>query len=309
MDFSFLRALDYTDQDFWVNAPLAPLTWFKVGGPAACLLQPKNTARLPELLVHCSYEEIPIFFLGDGSNLLVSDSGFPGLVISTRSLAPQEVTINSEKYEHTFSAGSLVNDVVRVCCEHNHAGLQDFYGLPGTVGGAAFMNARCYEAEWSQIFVRAKVLLPNGQVRTVHKDSSQWDYKVSPFQGLGCLIEEVTVRLSEGPGSKELMNIARARYSDREAKGHFRAPCAGSMFKNNREFGQPSGKIIDSLGLRGFAVGGARVSPDHANIIINGGDATAKNIYDLTMHVQQKVKDAYGYHLEPEVVFLGNFED
>lgn len=307
MDFSFLRALGYSKDDFQLNAPLAPLTWFKTGGSASCLLQPKDTKRLSELLVHCSYEEIPVFFLGGGSNLLVSDQGFRGLVISTRNLAPETITIDAEKYEHTFSAGLQVNDVVRICCEHNQAGMQDFYGLPGTVGGAAYMNARCYDAEWSQIFVRAKVLLPNGQRRTVYKDNNQWDYKVSPFQSLGGLIEEVTVRLTPGPGSEELLNIGRSRYSDREAKGHFRAPCAGSVFKNNRDFGQPTGKIIDGLGLRGFAMGGAQVSPDHANIIINKGDASARNIYDLIIYIQDKVKNAYGYVLDPEIVFLGDF--
>lgn len=307
MDFSFLQTFGFAADEITLSASLAERTWFKTGGVAECLLEPKKSIRLPELLAYCHDNEIPVFFLGDGSNLLVSDHGFPGLMISLKSLVPSSFCIDSRSYEHTLPAGMLVGDVVPLFCQRNQMGLQDFFGLPGTVGGAAFMNARCYDAEWSQIFLRASVILPNGERKIVEKDSSDWGYKRSPFQTPGLLIESVTVHLNEGPGASQLEEIAQARFHDREKKGHFKAPCAGSTFKNNREFGQPSGKIIDSLGLRGYRIGGAQVSPHHANILINAGNAQAQHIYDLAMHIQQKVKEAYGYYLEPEVVFLGKF--
>lgn len=307
MDFEFLKQIGYTDHEIVFNAPLAERTWFKTGGSAACLLQPKQAQSLPQVLAECHVRQIPVFFLGDGSNLLVSDHGFNGLVIATRSVVPQTFSIHTEQREHELPSGLLVSDMVQIFCRHNQAGVQDFFGMPGTIGGATFMNARCYETEWSHVFVRAKVILPDGRLRIIEKNDADWTYKQSPFQNLGGLIESVTIRLSDGPSGEELWRVAQDRYQDREQKGHFVAPCAGSTFKNNRAFGQPSGKIIDSLGLRGHRIGGAQVSPHHANILINTGDALSQHIYDLAMHVQHQVKTAYGYELEPEVVFLGKF--
>ncbi|MGL4524294.1 MAG: UDP-N-acetylmuramate dehydrogenase [Spirochaetia bacterium] len=306
MDFSFLKSLKIPSQEYRFNVSMADHTWFKTGGPAACLLQTTQIEVIPQLLYHCDQEGIPLFFLGDGSNLVVSDRGFSGIIIDVKSFSGGPVSLDSHSLTHTLPAGWLVIDVVKAACEINQAGVEDFYGLPGTVGGAVFMNASCYDIDWASVFVSAEVITIEGKTVKINKKEDEWDYKKSPLQN-GALIKSATIKLKEGPGSEKLQELAQTRYDDREKKGHFLAPCAGSIFKNNFEYGQPSGKIIDDAGLRGYKVGDAQVSPNHANIIINAGNAKGQDIYNLTMEIQATVQRKYGHMLEPEVVFLGDF--
>lgn len=166
------------------------------------------------------------------------------------------------------------------------------------------MNARCYGRSLSDTLIGARLLSPEGIIRRESFGPEDFGYKRSPFQGRGDIILEGTFQLSPGdPGILE--SAMREIEEDRRSKGHFEAPCAGSAFKNNREFGKPSGQIIDEAGLKGFSLGGARVSPRHGNIVQNGGNATSREIRKLLEKIQEEVEQRFGFSLEREVLFVG----
>jgi UDP-N-acetylmuramate dehydrogenase len=306
ISWQFLYDIGISTDSISFDAPFGTLTWFKTGGTAKALLRLTNTSLIPAILQGCHQRNIPVFFWGDGSNLLVSDSGFDGLVIDTKTLLPQ-LDYNIDTGLCRLSSGLLVKDVVMLICDQGLQGLEYFYGLPGTVGGAVFMNARCYDHEWSDIFVRASIIYHTGQSSIITYDAKNWSYKKSPFQEANALIEWVEVQLIPGADKSKLRDTALICYQDRESKGHFRAPCAGSFFKNNRSFGHPTGKLIENMGLKGYSFGGAQVAPWHGNILINANQATATDIYQLCHIIQERAQAHYQHQFEPEVIFLGNF--
>jgi UDP-N-acetylmuramate dehydrogenase len=178
-----------------------------------------------------------------------------------------------------------------------------FAGMPGTVGGAVWMNARCYDHSVSDYLVSVKLLSRDGLQKDYRFRAEDFGYKHSPFQNGDNIIIEGTFRLpkKDRQAIRDTMNWCR---QDRESKGHYRFPSAGSAFKNNRAFGKPSGKIIDELGLCGFSRGGAQVAPWHGNIIINRGNASASEIKMLCNDIQTKVKEKTGFELESEILFI-----
>lgn len=307
------------------NEPMSLHTTFRTGGPVDLFAEPKTRAELEAVLSVFLSERVPVWITGGGSNLVVSDKGLRGVCVSIAGF--QSVTVNKEKTRVTAGAGMLVDDLVSWCAEHSFSGFEQFAGLPGTVGGAVYMNARCYERSISNIFFEADVLyFRNGRytVETVGKNTGGWGYKKSPFQAInntsgskrgivetGAIeIGHLAVILSASfcvlPGDPEAIRaVMHSCVSDREAKGHFRFPSAGSMFKNNRAYGKPTGKIIDEVGLRGAIVGDAQVAPWHGNLVINRGNASSADIRALVEQVQEKVFKKTGFILEPEVVFVG----
>jgi UDP-N-acetylmuramate dehydrogenase len=251
-------------------------------------------------------EGIPVFFLGGGANLVVSDEGIRGIVLDTTGYK------GSEEREDGlyFRAGTSVDDAVEFAAVRGFSGLEFLAGMPGTMGGALWMNARCYDREMADIFREAQVLDQSG-IHTITSKKEDFSYKKSPFQGKDSLILAVltapgltTAEEKETAGIRETMAAHR---KDREAKGHYRYPCAGSVFKNNRAFGKPTGQIIDELGLKGLTVGGAQVAPWHGNIIINKGGARAADILALVKILEERVREELGILLEREILFTGHF--
>jgi UDP-N-acetylmuramate dehydrogenase len=187
-------------------------------------------------------------------------------------------------------------------------GLEFLAGMPGSIGGAVWMNARCYGSEiadvlaWTQIIDFSAAGEP--EIRRVTADKAAFGYKRSPFQSKDCLILSAVFNLEPGDINEIKSKMGKNR-QDRQEKGHYRFPCAGSAFKNNRDFGKPTGQIIDELGLRGFQIGGAQIAPFHGNIVINTGTATSADIRALMDEVADKVKAAAGFALEPEILFVG----
>ena len=180
--------------------------------------------------------------------------------------------------------------------------------MPGSTGGAVWMNARCYGGEIAAVLTEVAYVARDGTPGRYTPDPRDFGYKISPFQDGGRIITEVSFSVAVQPGSAPaLWKQMREIEADRRSKGHFDAPCAGSIFKNDRRFGEPSGKIIDRVGLRGLRRGGAQVSPGHGNIIINTGTASAQDIRDLVTEVQDQVYRATGHLLDPEVLFLGDW--
>lgn len=301
------------------DEPMSDHTTFRIGGPADLFVSPSSVEELFALLDLFQGASVPVAIVGGGSNLLVADRGIRGAVVCLGSLARIERRDGVAGVVRAHS-GAGMNDLVAWCAAESLAGLERFAGLPGSVGGAVFMNARCYELSVSDVFISASVLRlsKNGYTLETHEfRADEWGYKQSPFQTRSPadplavsdgekIVLSADFRLA--PGNRDEIRREMAKYvADRVEKGHFRFPSAGSMFKNDRSFGKPSGKLIDEAGLRGFAVGDAQVAPWHGNIVINRGNARAQDVRELVIEVQRRVLAATGFQLEPEVLFAGEW--
>ncbi|MCL1993073.1 MAG: UDP-N-acetylmuramate dehydrogenase [Spirochaetes bacterium] len=292
------------------DEPLAGRTTFKVGGAADCLLRYAGEdfpAFALRLFARCDAEGIPVFILGGGANIVVSDSGIRGFVLDTS--AWRGLIADGDGCRLSFRSGTTLDEAAEAAAAANLSGLEFFAGMPGTVGGAIFMNARCYGSAASDVLVETGVLhFGRGQepeIKRAAADPAGFGYKKSPFQGGDSLILEATFKLAEGGG--EIRAAMERNRRDRQAKGHYLFPCAGSVFKNNRDFGKSTGEIIDALGLCGLKAGGAQVAPFHGNIIVNTGTASAMDIFNLKNEVAAQVKARTGFDLEPEIIFAGDF--
>jgi UDP-N-acetylmuramate dehydrogenase len=285
-----------------------PMSWhttFRVGGPADLFIRPEGEI-FPEyaaLLRESAWNEgIPLFVLGGGANIVVADRGIRGLVLDAggwrgASAAGTELIVR---------AGTSVDDAVEAAAAAGLEGLEFLAGMPGAMGGAVWMNARCYGKSISDVLVETEILDESGAQLRVPARPGDFGYKKSPFQGRDVLILQARFALGPRPEAEIRREMAEHR-QDRENKGHFRYPSAGSAFKNNQEFGKPTGQIIDELGLRGLAVGGAQVTPWHGNIIINAGNAEARDIRALASEVAARVRAETGFVLEPEILFVGDW--
>jgi len=275
-------------------------TTFKIGGPADYFVVPKDIEALIKAREAAIQAGLKCFILGGGANVLFPDSGYKGVIIATGGL--DQIFLETNGLLHA-GCGAAISDVAQFASSAGRAGLQFFYSMPGSTGGAIYMNARCYNASISDALKAAVYLDREGNVCTLETEAGGFGYKKSPFQTNGGIILE-GIFATTGGNAETLGREMEGYKADREAKGHFAYPCAGSVFKNNREFGLPSGKIIDNLGLRGYTVGGAKISEHHANIIVNSGHATAQDVKDLVGLVENRVKEAYGFQLEREIIYV-----
>jgi UDP-N-acetylmuramate dehydrogenase len=277
------------------DEPLSKHTTFEVGGPAEVFAVPRDIEELLGLLDIARKSGISVTVLGSGANgLIIHLGGFSECGVRDNLL--------------TAGAGLPVTDAAVRAAEEGLSGLEFFYAMPGTVGGAVYMNARCYGTSVSDRLETVKVLTHSLDVLTKSVETEEFDYKVSPFQSSGEVLLEAEFRLREGT-PEVIWERMQSYEADRTAKGHFDLPSAGSVFKNNRLFGRPSGAIIDSLGLKGYRVGGAMISPSHANIIVNTGNATAADIRRLIEEVKKRVSASYGYRLDEEVIYIGEWDE
>ncbi|MBN1686314.1 MAG: UDP-N-acetylmuramate dehydrogenase [Spirochaetales bacterium] len=283
------------------DEPMDAHTSFRVGGPADVLLKPACSDDVAAVMKFGRRH--PVFILGAGANILVSDRGIRGIVLDMSGFDSCTVTGT----DIVAGAGAAVSDVSEIAARNGLSGLEFIYAMPGSVGGSVWMNARCYGKSVSDIIDSVEIIDEDGQSRRIVPSPSEFSYKVSPFQRKRWAITCARFKLQEGDKQEILKEMDEHR-RDRESKGHFAAPSAGSIFKNDRRFGMPSGKIIDSLSLKGTAVGGAQVSPVHANIIINNGGATAEEIFELIRLIEKRVRDTYGFELEREVLLVGDWE-
>jgi UDP-N-acetylmuramate dehydrogenase len=288
------------------NEPMAIHTTLKIGGPADIFISISSISELTSVIRLLAKEHIPWFLLGKGANILVGDKGIRGAVIDCTGM--QDIRRTDKGI--VASCGVSIDTL----CEHSLAlgleGMENFYGMPGTLGGSIYMNARCYEKEIVSLLDSILVISPSGNIETHAVTEAEWSYKQSPYQpgkkyGGYCIAGALLNLKPANP--VEISSIMRSRKMDRVGKGHYRFPSAGSMFKNDRSFGSPSGFLIDALGLRGFRIGDAGISTEHANIFINLGEASAKDMLALIDYTQKRVLKAYGFALEPEVLTIGDF--
>ncbi len=285
------------------NEDMSIHTTFKCGGKAEIFISVKSVEDILKIKSLAREHNIPIFILGGGANILVSDKGIPGITIYLGELNK----VYREENVLIAESGISVNSLCEFALNNSLSGLEFIYGMPGTLGGAVWMNARCYGDEISSSFLWAEFINQNGEVKKQYFDSKDWDYKISPFQSNNIIITKIALQLK--PGNKdEIYSIMEQNNRDRNNKGHFKFPCAGSVFKNNRDFGEPSGKIIEDSGLKGLVKGEAQISEFHANIIVNLGKAKSSDIDYLINEVIKTVYNKKGYILEPEVLKVGLWE-
>ena len=299
------------DLEVCYNKPMADLSSFRAGGPADCWVRPSGEgfpAFAGALIAAARSGHIPVFILGGGANILAADSGIRGIVLDTGGWTGE--TDRRRQGILEFRAGTTLDGAAEIAADLGLSGLEFLAGMPGSIGGAVWMNARCYGREIADALIETEVIDFSGSTPgrlSLPANRTEFGYKLSPFQNRDFLILSASLQLTPGktPDIRAMMDANRA---DREAKGHYRCPSAGSVFKNNKNFGKPTGKIIDELGLRGLQKGGAQVAPWHGNMIINTGGATASDIRALSDEVAARVKDATGFILEPEILFVGDWE-
>ncbi len=295
-----LRAVD--DLRVESELSLAPLSTYEVGGPAQWGVFPRTPEALAAVVRLLREREQPLQVLGRGSNVLIGDGGVRGVVVLLREL--EGVEVHGERL--LVGAGAECTDVAALALGAALTGVEFFHWLPGSVGGAAFMNARAFEQEMSQIWRGAQVVTQAGELEERRYGPEDFSYKRSPLQDTGELAALLELQLAKGEPAK-----IRGRMEHNEAKrrdnGEMDHPSCGCVFKNDRRFGAPSGLLIDQSGLKGYRVGDAQVSPHHANFVINLGRATAADLRTVIEHVQATVEKETGHRLEHEVRFVGEF--
>lgn len=280
------------------NEPMAKRTSFRVGGPAALMIFPQTEAEaVSALQVIHALGHTP-FFLGNGSNLLVSDSGYEGVVVKYSALGPPE------EREGLFVAGgaTLLSELANAAAKRSLTGLEFAYGIPGTVGGAVTMNAGAYGGEMAQVVAWVRTVNGRGEVETIPAEKCDFSYRHSVFSPGDRLILAAGFHLMPGDQGAIYDKMAQL-LAQRKAKQPLEFPSAGSTFK--RPAGYFAAALIDQCGLKGLSVGGAQVSEKHAGFIINKGGATCEDILALVEQVKERVFAQTGVELELEVKTLG----
>ena len=288
----------YDDSEMKIDENMSNHIHFKVGGPVDILLIPSKVEQVVETLKVCKKESIPYFIIGNGSNLLVKDGGIRGVVIKLSNLLSIEVNDNIIK----ASSGTLLEDVSKKAVENSLTGFEFACGIPGSVGGAVFMNAGAYDGEIKNVIKEAEVVDEDGNIMVLSKEELELGYRTSKVMKDHLLVLSATFELAKGDKEKIQERVDELT-EKRESKQPLEYPSAGSTFK--RPEGYFAGKLIQDAGLKGASVGGAAVSEKHSGFVINKGGATAKDVLDLIAHIQNEVKNQFGVDLHTEVRIIG----
>ena len=284
-----------------LEEPMKRHTTFRIGGPAEVFVMPGNLEEMQRILEICRTEDLPYFILGNGSNLLVSDRGYRGVVIQ---LDRNFGEVKVEGTEIHASAGALLSTIAVAARRASLTGFEFAGGIPGTLGGAVVMNAGAYGGEMKDVLRKVMVMDQSGKVFEIPAEELQMGYRTSIIKTAGYIVLGAVLSLKEG-NLEEIKMLTRKLSEQRTSKQPLEYPSAGSTFK--RPEGYFAGKLIMDSGLRGYRVGGAQVSEKHCGFVINKGNATAADVCGLMKDVQEKVQEQFGVTLEPEVKFLGEF--
>ncbi len=284
------------------DLPLDRWCTYRVGGPAALAVLPRTGVELEAVMALLSGR--PFFVLGLGSNVLVSDSGVDVPVVVTAGLAALGRS-EDDDFVLWADSGTSCTDLAALALEEGLSGLEFFHRLPGSVGGAAYMNARAFGQEVSQVLVRAKVVSRSGEALLLDLGPSDFSYKRSPFMGQDWVIERLWWHLEKGDRSVIEAKM-KANEEHRRRNGEMDHPSCGCVFKNPP--GRSAGAVIDDCGMKGFRIGGAWVSERHANFVVHDGAATARDIRAVAEEVRRVVREKVGVDLEYEVQFVGMWD-
>lgn len=293
------------------DAPLAPLTTFKVGGPADVLIETQNTDEIMQVVKLAHAASVKVTMLGGGSNVLIADRGIRGLVIRTKG---GEVAPIGDRLVRA-DAAVTINGLVRWTINRGYAGLEAWAGTPGTVGGAIYGNAHWKKINIGDLIESVRLLRPDGTLLQAPADRMEFDYDHSRLKHTGEIVLWAAFRVTPGGDPSALRLVARESLAFRKRTQPLESPSAGCIFMNpdpSRDKvpdGIPpsAGALVDRAGLKGVSLGGARVSPTHANFIINDGSATAGEIRQLVEKCRDAVKDQFGVALRSEIICLGEF--
>ncbi len=280
------------------NEPLNKYTFTKTGGPADFLAFPKSVTEVKALLEECRKNNLPWMVLGNASNLIVRDGGIHGLVIMLEKLNHIEVKGN----QITSQAGAKLIDTTYVALEHHLTGFEFACGIPGSIGGAVFMNAGAYGGEIKDVFVSCEVLYPDGQIKTLSAKEMAFSYRHSAIQKQHCIVLSATFALQAGNYAEIKAKMDELTHL-RASKQPLEYPSCGSVFK--RPVGHYTGPLIEQAGLKGMTIGGAQVSEKHAGFIVNINHATATDYVNLIQYIQKVIKEKFDVTLETEVRFIG----
>ncbi|HIZ18301.1 MAG TPA: UDP-N-acetylmuramate dehydrogenase [Candidatus Olsenella stercoravium] len=287
------------EENVLVDEPMSEHTTFEVGGPADLYVIPESFDEVRDVLLACDEAGVERFVLGRGSDLLVSDDGYRGVIVA---VGEGLMGVSVDGTEMTCQAGVDLREASEMACELGFSGLEFACGIPGSVGGACFMNAGAYGGCVADVLKCVRALAPDGSQVTLDVEELDLGYRRSRVAADGLVVLSATFDLEKGDPEK-----IRATMDDltrqREEKQPLEMASAGSTFK--RPEGHFAGKLVMDAGLQGYRVGGAEVSRKHAGFVVNTGGATAADVHAVIEHVQDEVERQFGVRLEPEVRFLG----
>ncbi|MDO5344358.1 MAG: UDP-N-acetylmuramate dehydrogenase [Lachnospiraceae bacterium] len=283
------------------DEPLCRHTTFRIGGPADFFVTPDCVSVLEGLVAFCREREVPFYILGNGSNLLVGDKGYRGVIIQ---LCKNLNQIKTADESILAQAGAMLSAIARAALEEGLTGLEFASGIPGTLGGAVMMNAGAYGGEMKNVVRRVRVLSREGEILELTGEQMEFGYRTSAVEKEKYIVLEAELGLRRG--DREQISACMKELQERRVeKQPLNMPSAGSTFK--RPEGYFAGKLIMDAGLRGFSVGGAQISEKHCGFVINKGGATAADVRELMRQVNARVQEKFGVSLEPEVKMLGEF--
>lgn len=283
------------------HEPMSRHTTFRVGGEAECIVIVETKEELSQIISYLGKLEQEYFVLGNGSNLLVGDKGYRGVIVK---LGPCLSSIRVDGNHIAVGAGALLSQTAAAARDNGLSGLEFAAGIPGSIGGAIVMNAGAYGGEMKQLVQMVRVMDKEGEILTLDNDTMEFGYRTSiirdrPFTVLGAVLKLT-------PGNKEEISAKMEELMrQRKSKQPLEYPSAGSTFK--RPEGHYAGKLIMDAGLRGYRIGGAQVSEKHCGFVVNTGGATAADIREVIEEIRERVLDRFHVRLEPEVIFLGDF--
>ncbi len=276
-------------------------TTFRIGGPADIFAAPDTVQKAAQVIRICREREVPFYVIGNGSNLLVSDKGYRGVVVQIyKNLS--EVKVEGDVV--TAQAGAMLSVIAKKALAASLTGFEFASGIPGTIGGASVMNAGAYGGEMRDVLQEVTVLTKDGHIRSVMAEELKLGYRYSVIPENEWIVLEAKLKLTHGDYDKIKARMEELK-EQRVSKQPLELPSAGSTFK--RPEGYFAGKLIMDAGLQGFSVGGALVSEKHWGFVVNTGDATAADVRGLISEVSKRVKEQFGFTLEPEVKMLGEF--
>ena len=289
------------EENIRFHEPMKKHTSFRTGGEAATFIQVENKEQLKKVLYYLRKTEHEYFVLGNGTNLLVSDRGYDGVVIQ---IGSKMSAIRVDGNRIYVQAGALLSQTAKQALDAGLTGMEFASGIPGSVGGGIVMNAGAYDGEMESIVESVTVLNEDGEFMVLDHDTMEFGYRSSIIKNRPFIVVEAVLKLEQGDKDsiKEKMDDFALR---RRQKQPLEYPSAGSTFK--RPEGYFAGKLIMDCGLRGYRIGGAQVSEKHCGFVINAANATSEDIAELMAEIQERVKEKFGVQLEPEVVKLGKF--
>ncbi|MCI8359463.1 MAG: UDP-N-acetylmuramate dehydrogenase [Lachnospiraceae bacterium] len=298
--YEFIKNIIPKERIFF-DEPMSAHTTFRIGGAAECMVLIEQEEELLKLVPYLNQIEENYFILGNGSNLLVGDKGYRGVIIKLGE-GMNRISVDGNRIH--AQAGALLSKTAAAARDAELSGMEFAAGIPGSIGGGVVMNAGAYDGEMKQITESVKVMDKEGKIMVLDNDTMEFGYRTSIIKNRPFIVLEVTLRMQ--PGNKdEIQSKMKELMEKRQSRQPLNYPSAGSTFK--RPEGYFAGKLIMDAGLRGYRIGDAQVSDKHCGFVVNIGNASAADVKEVIEEVQERVKDRFHVRLEPEVIFLGDF--